>query len=146
MTWNIVDGGPADADAIARGLHGALQSELPQSPINAQVVLTVRGPDCGLIGGVVAHTPYGWLHVRMLWVTDRQRNTGIATALMERAEAQGRTLGCHGAWLDTSNPLAKAFYERRGYAVFGELANGPGQAPETHWRWFMRKTFEGPTS
>ena len=146
VAWTIVENDPVGADAVARGLHVALRSELPQSDIDAQIVLTIKGVDDAVIAGVVAHTPYGWLHVRMLWVDTPHRGQGLASVLMDRAEAKGREGGCHGAWLDTSNPRAKSFYERRGYAAFGALANGPGQKPATHQRWFMKKMFDGTAS
>jgi ribosomal protein S18 acetylase RimI-like enzyme len=60
---------------------------------------------------------------------------------MERIEAESRRLGCHGAWLDTSNPKARAFYERLGYREFGRIANEVGEQPEGFSRSFSCKRF-----
>ena len=43
------------------------------------------------------------------------------------------------AWLDTYDFQARPFYERHGYAVFGELDG----FPNGHRRWFMRKRLDG---
>ena len=59
--------------------------------------------------------------------------------MMARAEAKARAVGCHGAWLDTSNPEAMRFYAKLGYKPFGQLGNTPGQSPAGHRRWFMQK-------
>ena len=53
-------------------------------------------------------------------------------------EAQAR--GCHSAWLDTSRADAYAFYLRLGYDLLAALENRPGQPPEGHRRWLLRKS------
>ncbi len=44
----------------------------------------------------------------------------LATA---ETEASGR--GCHGAYIDTFNPVALMVYQRAGYKVFGTLPDFP---------------------
>ena len=58
---------------------------------------------------------------------------------MAAAELEGRELGCHGAWLDTSSMDARQFYLRHGYEDFGTLENRKGQFPAGHMRWFMKR-------
>lgn len=62
--------------------------------------------------------------MKVLWVQETSRRQGIASALLEM-EARATGFGCHGAWLDSSNPDAVLWYSRRGYEPFGELANDP---------------------
>ena len=52
------------------------------------------------------------------------------------AEAVAR--GCHGLWLDTYAFQARAFYERLGFAVFGQI---DGPAPMFP-RFFMSKRLD----
>jgi len=56
------------------------------------------------------------LHVIDLYVQERVRKTGIATALMRRAAEVGRSRGAKFmVWsVYTRNSMARAFYERLG--------------------------------
>jgi len=106
---------------------------------NSTLVMTAESDDGQMIGGLSGSTSYGWLLVKVLWVSEGFRNSGIGRKLMASAEEQARELGCHGAWLDTSNPEARGFYLRLGYSDFGHLENGQKNEPVGHHRWFMRK-------
>lgn len=125
------------ADVIEDKLLFSLKNTLPQS-INEQFVLSARDNNQSLIGGLTASTSYGWLLIKTLWVDSSYRRRGTGSALLMSALAHAKHLGCHAAWLDTSNPEAMRFYERSGFEVFGCLNNQPGQAPENHQRWFMK--------
>ncbi|WP_299615756.1 GNAT family N-acetyltransferase [Pelagibius sp.] len=127
------------AETVETELLKALHAAQPQAE-NASFVLAARDPQGALVGGLTGTTSYGWLLVKTLWVDETQRGQGLGRALMDRAEERARQARCHGAWLDTSNPDAMAFYARLGYELFGELANTNGQQPTGHRRWFMRKT------
>lgn len=85
---------------------------------------------CAAVVGVIFG---GWLFVESLWVEEAQRGTGVGRALLAQAEAYAREQGCHDVWLDTFQ--ARAFYEKQGYRVFGELEAYP--AGQT--RCFLRK-------
>lgn len=123
---------------IERALTESLQSALPQAK-NSSLVLTARDPEDRLVGGLTAVTSYGWMLIKMLWVKDKCRNNGVGRRLMRQAEEKARDAGCHGVWLDTSNPQAMAFYRRLGYEIFGQLENGADQHPASHCRWFLRR-------
>jgi hypothetical protein len=59
----------------------------------------------------------------------------MAGQMLGAAEAEARQRGCHGAYIDTFNPVALKVYQRQGYVPFGELANfPPGRA-----RTFLQK-------
>lgn len=55
---------------------------------------------------------------------------------MNRAFDLSRDRGCHGAWLETSNPDARDFYHSIGFEAFGQLENGADAVRSTHARWF----------
>ncbi len=114
-------------------------TELNSQSTNETVVLSARDTAGQLIGGVTGSTSYGWFLVKLLWVRRELRGSGIGKSLMMQAEERSKTLGCHGAWLDTSNAEAREFYLRLGYADFGSLANGSENEPVGHCRWFMKK-------
>jgi len=135
----IAEGGPQAAAEIENALLGSLHATLPQSE-NTSVILTASDDKGSMIAGLTASTSYGWLLIKTLWVSEANRSAGLGRALMSCAEAKAKSVGCHGSWLDTSNPSAKAFYDRLGYETFGTLENALGQHPSSHRRWFMKKT------
>lgn len=141
MNIKITDSGAEDAAIIESQLLRSLQEALKQSR-NEQFVLKASSATDEMIGGLTASTSYGWLLIKTLWVHDDYRKQGIGQQLMAEAEIRGRTLECHSAWLDTSNPASHAFYERLGYVEFGRLQNSPTQFPGEHQRWFMKKSLE----
>ena len=88
-----------------------------------------------LIGGLYAKTGWDQLYIDTLHIVEAHRGQGLGAELMARAEAEGRRQDCAFAWLDTSAPEAKAFYEARGYTCFGAVERRAPSAP----RWFMTK-------
>lgn len=118
-------------------LLDSLRKDLPQAQ-NTSFVLAARNNQDSLLGGLTASTSYGWLLIKTLWVDGTYQRQGIGSALVEFAHDKARTIGCHGAWLDTSSPAAMQFYSGLGYSVFGELSNSTNQFPADHRRWFMQ--------
>lgn len=127
------------SDAIEKEMLAALALANVQSS-NISIVLALRDDDGSLLGGLTASTSYGWLLIKTLWVAEELRGHGQGRALMDRAEAEGRAIGVHSVWLDTSSSMARTFYENLGYEEFGVLQNSPHQNPNGHCRWFMKKT------
>lgn len=138
--------GDAEAAAfIENELLKSLRSELPQSH-NSSLVLTLRDEADSVVGGLTASTSYGWLLVKVLWVSDAYRGRGFGRKLLEAAERKAIGSHCHSAWLDTSNPKAMQFYLSMGYVSFGQLSNTQDQDPAGHTRWFMQKQLDGDDS
>jgi GNAT superfamily N-acetyltransferase len=102
-------------------------------PIRFQVL--ARSRDDALVGGAAAKFHFDVLFLDDLWVEEGLRGTGLGTELMQAFEAHGRTLGAKLAWLDTMSWQARPFYEKLGYAVFGELPYSGGR----HTQFFLRK-------
>ena len=88
------------------------------------LVLALRDAAGAVIGGLWASTGYGWLYTQMLLVPESLRGQGVGQRLMAQAEDEARRRGCHHAWVDTQFG-ARPFYEKLGYAVFGELPDYP---------------------
>nr|CAA6827333.1 MAG: Unknown protein [uncultured Thiotrichaceae bacterium] len=128
------------AEKLESELLASLAGELEQS-LNTGFTLSAKNGEGEVVGGLVASTSYGWLLVKILWVEESQRNSGIGHSLMKAAEAKAVGLNCHSVWLDTSSPKAYQFYSKLGYEVFGKLGNTDTQFPSGHCRWFMKKVF-----
>lgn len=90
-----------------------------------------------LVAGLNGVTHWRWLYVRNLWTDSARRGQGLGAALLAEAEARARQRGCVGAYIDTFDPKAAAFYEKRDFVRFGEIAGFPPGAQ----RIFLMKRF-----
>ena len=88
------------------------------------LALSLRDADGAVGGGLWGSTAHGWLYTQMLVVPAAARGQGLGSELMHAAEAEAVRRGCTRAWVDTQFG-GRGFYERLGYAVFGELADDP---------------------
>ena len=127
---------PADLDVIERALveHNEARSE----PRNySPLAIFLRNGEGQIVGGLRGLTVWGWLFVSQLWVAEDLRGQDYGTRLMEAAEQEARTRGCHSAYVDTFSFLALDFYQKVGYTVFGTLEG----FPTGHTRYFLKKPF-----
>jgi GNAT superfamily N-acetyltransferase len=125
----------ADLDLIAQGLNQYAAESGIESRNGEPLGVLLRDDDGQLQGGLVAITLWRWLHIKELWVAECWRGQDLGTQLMSAAEYEARRRGCHHALLDTFDFQARPFYEKLGYAVFGELSD----FPRGHCRYFMSK-------
>jgi GNAT superfamily N-acetyltransferase len=102
---------------------------------NRPLAVLVQDSTGAVVGGLWGYTAYGWLFTHLLFVPASLRGQGMGSRLMQIAETEAATRGCHGAWLDTFEFQARAFYERIGYTCFGELPSYPAGFS----RFFMKK-------
>lgn len=99
------------------------------------LALALRDAAGGIAGGAIGETNWGWLHVRVLAVSDALRGGGWGRRLMAELERLAVGRGCHHARVDTFSFQARPFYERLGYRVFGVLPD----YPIGHERYFLAK-------
>ena len=133
----------SDDTTFCTKLEAALRDDLMTTSlqgVNSRISRAVRDADGSLRAGLSGTTSYGWLRVNMLWVSADHRRSGMGAQLMHDAIELSLERGCHAAWLETSNPQARAFYEDLGFEAFAELANDAGAMPQSHTRWFLRRT------
>lgn len=88
-----------------------------------------------IVGGLIASSRWGGFHIEMLALPDIMRGKGLGSHLLTLAEEEARRRACHHMWLDTQAFQARQFYERHGFAVFGQI---DGPAPY-YPRYFMQK-------
>jgi GNAT superfamily N-acetyltransferase len=99
------------------------------------ICFVIRGPEEEVVGGIIGATLYDWLHIELLWVKDALRRNGYGDRLLKLAEDEARSRGAKNAFLDTLSFQAPDFYQKRGYEVFGELAD----FPKGHKRLYLQK-------
>ena len=125
---------PEDRAAILRGLVAFNDAAFGPSNIE-QLAVLIRDEAGATVGGLWGRTTYGWLYVELLFVPEALRGQGIGARLIAEAERIARARGAAQGWIDCFGEANRAFYEGRGFEVFGAL---PGMPPgET--RYFLRK-------
>jgi len=135
-----VTGTPAADDLATIG--GALSTfnDADVGPSGRQPLAVMVRDDGGtLVAGISGYTAWGWLYVQWLWVAEAQRGAGLAGRMLDAAETEARERGCHGAYIDTFNPVALGVYQRQGYVPFGELRDFPTGRTRT----FLQKQLGG---
>ena len=136
MTIDVVERlSEADLRVIDEGLtrHAASFGVVPRDHKPLHVLARDDGQH--IVGGLVGATVWGWLEVKLLWVSEHCRGRGYGTRLLRAAEAEARRRGCHHALLDTFDFQARGFYEALGYRAFGRLDDFPRE----HSRFFLEK-------
>jgi GNAT superfamily N-acetyltransferase len=99
------------------------------------IAVLVHDDQGRVAGGAWGYTSFQWLYIQLLVVPADARGQGLGTQIMQRAEAEAVERGCVGAWLDTFEFQARGFYEKLGYACFGQVDG----YPPGHARFFMKK-------
>lgn len=126
MTTLTVTAAPTstELETIGGGLAAFNESDVGPAG-NTPLAVLVRNETGTLVAGISGYTAWGWLYVQWLWVSEDARGQGLAHQMLEAAEGEARKRGCHGAYIDTFNPVALDVYERAGYVAFGQLRDFP---------------------
>jgi ribosomal protein S18 acetylase RimI-like enzyme len=120
--------------------NGIGKYNFSQTGLRAQLIsVFLRNEQRELIGGAHGWTAYGWLHIRVLWLREDQRQRGWGTRLLQATEAEAIKRGCRHSHLETYSFQALGFYQKNGYRVFGELENVAGD----HKWYFLKKDLSG---
>lgn len=125
------------AGEIEEHLIASLRSNTP--PNDSEPLTLIARSGSTIVGGLAGATSYGWLLIKVLWVSEEARRRGIGAQLVTEAETVACARGRHGVWLDTSSGDAERFYRRIGYEQFGVLENRDGERPSGHRRAFLYK-------
>ena len=125
----------AELERIGGGLASFNEDDVGPAGRVALAVL-VRDEAGRLCGGISGYTAWGWLYVQWLWLDAGHRGQGLAAQMLAAAEVEAKARGCHGAYIDTFNPVALKVYRRAGYVPFGELRD----FPKGRTRTFLQKS------
>lgn len=115
---------PEDLAFLSGGLAAFNDADVGASGRKPLAVF-VRGEHGGIVAGISGYTAWGWLYVQWLWVDEMLRGRRVAASMLGAAEKEAIGRGCHGAWIDTFNPIAEKVYQRQGYKPFGSLPDFP---------------------
>ena len=95
-----------------------------------------RDTENNIIGGLTGKTYWNFLEVGFLWVHQNERNSRIASELLNLAEVEAKQRGCEFSMLDTYEFQALGFYKKQGYSEFGRLHGYCGK----YERYYLKKT------
>ena len=139
MTFQIIHEREDASDVFAAIRRGIREADPPDVGARdyAPVFLSLRDDDGAILGGLYGATMWKWLMIEGLWVAREQQRRGHGSRLLTAAESQALERGCVGASLGTFDFQARAFYERHGYRVVGELVG----FPEGHSHFQLAKRF-----
>ena len=96
----------------------------------------VRNDNQEIIAGILSTLGY-WngLEIKILWVKEEYRKSGIGTKLLMETENNAKAKGAIISFLDTFDFQAKGFYLKNGYTIFGILDDFPAG----HKRYYLQK-------
>ena len=126
--------GSSDAKAILKGLI-EFNHRFGGNENWRELTISIKDADGKVVAGLNGHTDWGWLFIKLLWVSDTCRGTGYGKELMARAEKEAKRRRCGNIWLDTFGFQAPKFYRKLGYRKFGELKD----YPKGYARYFFTK-------
>jgi ribosomal protein S18 acetylase RimI-like enzyme len=115
---------PADMHIVVGGLVAYNASKSNGDTPNYYLI-TVRGQDGQVVGGLMGATYLGWTQVNAVWMPEALRGQGIGTRLMALAEQVARERGCPRIFLETLSFQALPFYEKLGYQVVSRIEGFP---------------------
>lgn len=87
--------------------------------------IMLRNEEGALFAGLHGYSWGGYCEIRLLWVDEQRRGSGLGSALMAAAEAEAITRGCDRILLTTHSFQAAGFYTRRGFRRVAEVAGCP---------------------
>jgi len=130
-----IENNPPDED-IRLLWDGIAEYNFSQTGLKGQPILVfLRNEQHQVMGGAYGWANFGWLHIRVLWLREDQRQRGWGTRLVQATEAEAIKRGCRHSYLETFSFQALGFYQKNGYRVFGELEKVAGD----HKWYFLKK-------
>ncbi len=127
---------PEEVEALGRGLDEHARPVVDRPGFRPLAVFARDGGR--LVGGVSAMLNWNWVDIKLVWVEEGRRHTGLGSRLLQAIEDAARERGARHAHLDTFSYQARPFYERHGYRVFASLDD----YPPGHQRHFLRKDLD----
>ncbi|WDR06254.1 GNAT family N-acetyltransferase [Devosia rhodophyticola] len=129
-------------DPVARATIGTGLGQFNEADVGPAdrrgLAVFVRDEHDAVVGGLSGFTAWGWLYVQWLWLDELWRGKRLAAKMLAMAEAEAQKRGCHGAHIDTFNPLALKAYQRAGYVIFGQLDD----FPKGRTRYFLQRRLD----
>jgi ribosomal protein S18 acetylase RimI-like enzyme len=115
-----------DAKALEQAMRNFEVSVFPGLPDESEDIRFygfAKQESGQIIGGIKACIFWNGIEIELLWVDSEYRRRGIASRLITEAEKMAIQHGAVVSYLKTV--MAREFYERMGYSVYGVLEDRP---------------------
>jgi GNAT superfamily N-acetyltransferase len=99
------------------------------------LAIFVRDDQQVIRAGLEGWTWCGSCYIRHLWVHEDLRGQDYGTKLLQAAEQEAMTRGCHHVVLNSYSFQAPGFYQKLGYEVFAVLE----EHPRHHCNYYFQK-------
>ena len=114
--------------------HLAARQPGAVKPLN----IIVKNEAGQVVGGLSGSVYWDWFEIDHFFIPATMRRQGLGTTILQMAEHAAIQCGARHSFLSTFAFQARAFYEKQGYIVVGQLDDYPlGSA-----YFWMRKDFE----
>lgn len=100
-----------------------LEAGLPK--VKDQVIALAALEGGQIIGGIVAKQTHESIYVQLLAVDNNYRGKRVGSQLLEAIETYARQRAIIQLTLTTKSYQALGFYQKKGFDIFGELADMP---------------------
>lgn len=87
--------------------------------------IMLRDDDGELYAGLHGHTWGGSCQIKLLWIAEPRRGSGLGTALLEAAEGEALERGCRQMLLSTHSFQAPGFYAKHGFERVATIMDNP---------------------
>jgi len=124
----------ADAQLIRQKLFEFNFNRVPHD--NHQTLYLIARRQGVVIAGPVGDTYWSWLYISFFWVDEHERDKGLGSKILAKAEEIAVQQGCKKAHLETHDFQNLQFYLKRGYEIFGKLDD----LPEGHTKYYLCKS------
>jgi len=122
--FEIIDAHEQDVEHIESCVDEYNNNQAPSVPTE-YLAACIKDND-EVVGEVLAEIHFGnVLFIDILWVNEKCRGKGYATALMNHIENLGMEKGCKLCHVSTYEFQALGLYEKLGYTVFGYMDDVP---------------------
>ena len=144
MKYDLLPLEEGDEDYIGSKLEENAESIVPAEPDAKEenVVLKITDDDGNVIAGsvfAVDNWKIAFLHV--LWVDERYRRQGLASALIRESERIARNKKCYLVVLGSFDFQARPLYEKHGYMLYGVVEDWP----RGHCNYALGKRLDRPS-
>lgn len=117
-----------DLKTISKGIQTFNQDHLADDVVfepDTKFAVFARNAKNEVVGGLRATAFWNYCIIELLWLAAETRGSGVGSKLIEQAEAFAKDKGFNYMRTETLSFQAKAFYEKLGYQVFGQLEDYP---------------------